>query len=135
MKARCPQSVQILYHGRNFLIVIIIFFCYLKCSYNLISCHRLCDNFVLCRWGHDKFPEENPLVFFREGKPIVPPLGILEGLQVVLESMVSHIEKEVPKKTLKFWRTQSPRHFYGGDWDHNGSCLFTEPLKQQEVCS
>ncbi|XP_020242748.1 protein trichome birefringence-like 12 isoform X2 [Asparagus officinalis] len=86
-------------------------------------------------WGLDKFPKEKPLVFYREGKPVVPALGILEGLQVVLESMVSYIEREVPKSTLKFWRTQSPRHFYGGEWDHNGSCLFTEPLKQQELDS
>ncbi|KAJ6822866.1 putative protein trichome birefringence-like 12 [Iris pallida] len=85
-------------------------------------------------WGLDKFPKETPLVFYREGKPITP-LGISGGLRVVLQSMISHIEREVPKETIKFWRTQSPRHFYGGEWDHNGSCLFTEPLKQEELDS
>nr|CAD1840781.1 unnamed protein product [Ananas comosus var. bracteatus] len=78
-------------------------------------------------WGPDKFPKETPLVFYREGKPIDPPLGIFDGLKVVLESMASYIDREVPKQTLKLWRTQSPRHFYGGEWDHNGSCLFDEP--------
>ncbi|XP_072976281.1 protein trichome birefringence-like 12 isoform X3 [Typha angustifolia] len=83
-------------------------------------------------WGPDKFPKETPLVFYSEGRPIKPPLGIFDGLKVVLRSMVSYVEREVPKSTLKLWRTQSPRHFYGGEWDHNGSCLFDEPLKQNE---
>ncbi|OAY80283.1 Protein trichome birefringence-like 12 [Ananas comosus] len=86
-------------------------------------------------WGPDKFPKETPLVFYREGKPIDPPLGIFDGLKVVLESMASYIDQEVPKQTLKLWRTQSPRHFYGGEWDHNGSCLFDEPLKDNELDS
>ncbi|KAL5988389.1 Protein trichome birefringence-like 12 [Asimina triloba] len=84
-------------------------------------------------WGPDKFPNETPLVFYKEGKPILPPLGIFEGLQVVLDSMVSFIEREVPRGTLKLWRTQSPRHFYGGDWNQNGSCLFDAPLEEGQV--
>lgn len=68
-----------------------------------------------------------------KGKPINPPLGIRDGLNVVINSMVSYIEREVPERTLKLWRTQSPRHFFGGEWDHNGSCLFDEPLKEHEV--
>ncbi|KAJ8769016.1 hypothetical protein K2173_024011 [Erythroxylum novogranatense] len=84
-------------------------------------------------WGYDKFPKETPLVFYRDGKPILPSLDLFDGLQVVLQSMVSYIQKDVPGKTLKFWRLQSPRHFYGGDWNQNGSCLFSEPLKEQEL--
>ncbi|XP_077234019.1 trichome birefringence-like protein (DUF828) isoform X2 [Tasmannia lanceolata] len=84
-------------------------------------------------WGLDKFPKERPLVFYRKGKPIHPPLGILDGLQVVLNSMISYIEREVPRGTIKFWRTQSPRHFYGGDWNQNGSCLFTKPLEENQL--
>jgi hypothetical protein len=87
----------------------------------------------LTRWGYDKFPKETPLVFYRAGQPILPPLELFEGLKVVLESMVSYIEREVPRKTLKFWRLQSPRHFYGGEWNQNGSCLLNEPLKEHEV--
>jgi GDSL/SGNH-like Acyl-Esterase family found in Pmr5 and Cas1p len=85
------------------------------------------------RWGPDKFPKEKPLVFFMKGKPINPPLGTRDGLNLVINSMVSYIEREVPERTLKLWRTQSPRHFSGGEWDHNGSCLFDEPLKEHEV--
>lgn len=86
-------------------------------------------------WGADKFPKEKPLVFYRGGKPIEPPLGIFDGLKVVLQCMISYIKKEVPKKTLKFWRTQSPRHFHGGEWDRNGTCLFREPLRESELDS
>ncbi|KAL6494614.1 Protein trichome birefringence-like 12 [Orobanche gracilis] len=50
------------------------------------------------------------------------------GLKVVLENMVAHIEEVVPKRVLKFWRLQSPRHFHGGDWNQNGSCLFDDPF-------
>ncbi|XP_047980223.1 protein trichome birefringence-like 12 [Salvia hispanica] len=84
-------------------------------------------------WGPDKFPEETPLVFFKDGQPIHPPLDLMDGLKVVVKNMVSHIEKAFPKKTLKFWRLQSPRHFHGGDWNQNGSCLFDNPLEESEI--
>ncbi|XP_068657220.1 protein trichome birefringence-like 12 [Aristolochia californica] len=84
-------------------------------------------------WGYDKFPEETPLVFYEKRKPLLPPLKISDGLQVVLNNMVSYIEREVPPRTLKLWRTQSPRHFYGGEWNQNGSCLFDEPLDKNQL--
>ncbi|CAL0313980.1 unnamed protein product [Lupinus luteus] len=83
-------------------------------------------------WNHDKFPKEKPLVFYKAGEPIVPPLGMLDGLKAVLGNMVASIQKDFPRNTLKFWRLQSPRHFYGGDWNQNGSCLFNQPLKKNE---
>jgi hypothetical protein len=58
---------------------------------------------------------------------------MLDGLKVVLGNMITYIEKEFPRNTLKFWRLQSPRHFYGGDWNQNGSCLFNKPLEENEV--
>ncbi|KAK6945878.1 Trichome birefringence-like, N-terminal domain [Dillenia turbinata] len=84
-------------------------------------------------WNLEKFPKETPLVFYKAGKPMVPPPGILDGLGVVLESMVSYIQKNIPSKTIKFWRLQSPRHFYGGDWNENGSCLFDKPLEEHQL--
>ncbi|CAK9136942.1 unnamed protein product [Ilex paraguariensis] len=84
-------------------------------------------------WGYDKFPKETPLVFYKAGKPILPPLGMLDGLKVVLDNMVAYIQKEFPKKTIKFWRLQSPRHFYGGEWNQNGSCLLNEPLEEHQL--
>ncbi|KAI5661288.1 hypothetical protein M9H77_20611 [Catharanthus roseus] len=86
-------------------------------------------------WGHDKFPKETPLVFYKAGKPIYPPLKLLDGLKVVLEHTVDHIEKLFPRETLIFWRLQSPRHFYGGDWNQNGSCMFSEPLGELQLDS
>ncbi|XP_062082705.1 protein trichome birefringence-like 12 isoform X2 [Humulus lupulus] len=81
-------------------------------------------------WGFDKFPKEKPLVFYQAGQPILPPPNMLDGLKLVLENMASYVQKEIPSKTLKFWRLQSPRHFYGGDWNQNGSCMFNDPLEE-----
>ncbi|KAK1269554.1 hypothetical protein QJS04_geneDACA006456 [Acorus gramineus] len=86
-------------------------------------------------WGPDKFPDKTPLVFYREGKPVIPPLGISDGLRVVLNSIIPIIEREVPRTTLKFWRMQSPRHFHGGEWNQNGSCLFDHPLDEIQLDS
>lgn len=35
--------------------------------------------------------------------------------------------------TIIFFRTQSPRHFEGGDWDQGGSCQRLQPLLPQEA--
>lgn len=72
-------------------------------------------------------------MFYNVGQQIHPPLEMLDGFKVVLENMVSYIQKHLPHKTLKFWRLQSPRHFYGGDWNKNGSCLFSDPLEELQV--
>ncbi|XP_051132072.1 protein trichome birefringence-like 12 isoform X1 [Andrographis paniculata] len=84
-------------------------------------------------WGYDKFPKETPLVFFKNGRAMNPPLEIQDGLKVVLENMVAHIEKAFPEKVLKFWRLQSPRHFHGGEWNENGTCLLNEPLGESQL--
>ncbi|KAL3538741.1 hypothetical protein ACH5RR_002107 [Cinchona calisaya] len=66
-------------------------------------------------------------------KPVYPPLEMLDGLKVVLDSMVAHIQKRFPEKILKFWRLQSPRHFHGGEWNQNGSCVFDGPLEERQL--
>lgn len=33
----------------------------------------------------------------------------------------------------KFFRTQSPRHFEGGDWNEGGSCRHVQPFSHQQV--
>lgn len=72
-------------------------------------------------------------MFYQNGKPILPALDFFDGLRIVLKNMISYIEKEVPSTTIKFWRLQSPRHFFGGEWNQNGSCLFDEPLEETQV--
>ncbi|KAF2320665.1 hypothetical protein GH714_029885 [Hevea brasiliensis] len=88
---------------------------------------------MMQRWGHDKFPNDTPFVFYHAGQQILPSLGLFDGFKVVLENMVSYIQKEVPGKTFKFWRLQSQRHFYGSEWNQNGSCLFSEALNENET--
>lgn len=86
-------------------------------------------------WGYDKFPKETPLVFYKAGQPILPPLGMLEGYKAVVESMAAYVQREFSRKSLKFWRLQSPRHFYGGEWNQNGSCLFEDPIEESQLDS
>lgn len=84
-------------------------------------------------WGYHKFPQETPLVFYERGEPIVPALDIMDGFKVVIKHMISYIESEVKSDTIKFWRLQSPRHFWGGEWNQNGSCLFNKPLEDAQL--
>lgn len=35
--------------------------------------------------------------------------------------------------SLKLFRTQSPRHFEGGDWNEGGSCQREKPLLPEQV--
>ncbi|MCO5587109.1 hypothetical protein L7F22_041056 [Adiantum nelumboides] len=84
-------------------------------------------------WGFDKFPLDSPLLFFKDGKPIIPPLNLRNGLRVVLQHMVEFTERRYPSEVLKIWRTQSPRHFEGGDWNQNGSCVTSRLLQDSQI--
>ncbi|CAN6458836.1 unnamed protein product [Victoria cruziana] len=84
-------------------------------------------------WGKDKFPDDKPLIFYKKGSQIHPRLNIRDGLEEVLKNMVPYIQTEIPERVLKFWRTQSPRHFYGGEWNKNGSCLVKNPLGEDQI--
>uniref|UniRef100_A0A7I4FQ62 Trichome birefringence-like N-terminal domain-containing protein n=1 Tax=Physcomitrium patens TaxID=3218 RepID=A0A7I4FQ62_PHYPA len=84
-------------------------------------------------WGYDKFPEDLPLVFYKQGRPVWPPLSIREGLAAVLKSMLEFIDDSVPATVLKVWRLQSPRHFHGGEWNQNGSCSSSDLLSSTQV--
>lgn len=46
---------------------------------------------------------------------------------------ISYVEKTASTNTIKFFRTQSPRHFEGGDWNEGGSCPRVEPLLPDKV--
>jgi hypothetical protein len=43
------------------------------------------------------------------------------------------VNETVRPNTVKFFRTQSPRHFEGGDWNEGGSCKRDQPLSSKEV--
>lgn len=85
-------------------------------------------------WAPSKFdPVKSPMLFFEKGYPVVPPLSPDRGLDMVLKHMISYVDKRMRPGTTVFMRTQSPRHFEGGDWDRGGSCQRSQPLSPQEV--
>lgn len=85
-------------------------------------------------WAPSKFdPIRSPMIFFEKGLPILPPVAPDVGLDIVLKHMVAYIEKRMKPGAIIFFRTQSPRHFEGGDWDQGGSCPRLNPLSSPEV--
>lgn len=73
------------------------------------------------------------MLFFEKGRPIVPPLLPPAGLDLALQNMLTFANKAMRPNTVKFFRTQSPRHFEGGDWNEGGSCQRNQPLSSEEV--
>lgn len=43
------------------------------------------------------------------------------------------MENRTKPGAVKLFRTQSPRHFEGGDWDQGGSCNRLKPLSVEQV--
>ncbi|KAL6517539.1 hypothetical protein OROMI_033240 [Orobanche minor] len=85
-------------------------------------------------WAPSKFdPVKSPMLFFEKGIPVTPPVAPDAGLDMVLRHMVSFVEKNARPSAILYFRTQSPRHFEGGDWDQGGTCPRLQPLVPQEV--
>ncbi|XP_020256677.1 peroxidase 7 isoform X3 [Asparagus officinalis] len=65
------------------------------------------------------------MLFFENDMPVLPPMPPEFGLDMTLKHMM---------KTggIKFFRTQSPRHFEGGDWNEGGSCRRVKPLSDYQ---
>nr|XP_048336554.1 protein trichome birefringence-like 13 isoform X1 [Ziziphus jujuba var. spinosa] len=85
-------------------------------------------------WAPSKFdPVKSPMLFFENGQPVIPPISPEVGIDIVLKHMLSFIEKRMRPGLIKFFRTQSPRHFEGGDWNQGGSCQRLEPLSPEQV--
>ncbi|XP_057977930.1 protein trichome birefringence-like 13 isoform X2 [Malania oleifera] len=85
-------------------------------------------------WAPSKFdPVKSPMLFFEKGLPLMPPILPDAGLDMVLKNMVSYVEKRARPGLIKFFRTQSPRHFEGGEWDQGGSCKRLEPLSPEQM--
>ncbi|KAL3515410.1 hypothetical protein ACH5RR_022312 [Cinchona calisaya] len=85
-------------------------------------------------WAPAKFdPGKSPMLFFEKGTPVMPPVLPDVGLDMVLKHMIPLVQKRMRPGTTIFFRTQSPRHFEGGDWDQGGSCQRSQPLSPQEV--
>ncbi|KAK4802246.1 hypothetical protein SAY86_000449 [Trapa natans] len=85
-------------------------------------------------WAPSKFdPIKSPMLFFEKGHPVIPPISPDIGLDLVLKHMTKYVNKEAKLGSIKFFRTQSPRHFEGGDWDQGGSCPRSSPLLPDQV--
>ncbi|XP_022984548.1 protein trichome birefringence-like 13 [Cucurbita maxima] len=85
-------------------------------------------------WAPSKFdPVKSPMLFFEKGLPVIPPVPPDIGLDMVLKHMISYVEKRMPPSAIKFFRTQSPRHFEGGNWYQGGSCQRQQPLSPQQA--
>ncbi|XP_039130124.1 protein trichome birefringence-like 13 [Dioscorea cayenensis subsp. rotundata] len=86
-------------------------------------------------WGAPaKFdPTQSPMLFFYEGIPVSPPILPEEGLDLALKHMMLYVDKTSRSNAIKIFRTQSPRHFEGGDWNEGGSCRRTKPLSPEQV--
>ncbi|XP_064971757.1 protein trichome birefringence-like 13 [Musa acuminata AAA Group] len=85
-------------------------------------------------WAPSKFdPEQSPMLFFEKGLPVLPPVTPEIGIDLALKHMISYVERRAAKGARTFFRTQSPRHFEGGDWNQGGSCRRREPLLSHRV--
>ncbi|KAK9097100.1 hypothetical protein Sjap_022597 [Stephania japonica] len=85
-------------------------------------------------WAPSKFdPVKSPMLFFEKGLPVIPPIQPHYGLDMVLKHMITFVEREMRPGAVNIFRTQSPRHFEGGDWDQGGSCQRLEPLSAELV--
>lgn len=73
------------------------------------------------------------MLFFEKSMPILPPVPPNVGIGITLKHMISYVEKKMKSDGIKFFRTQSPRHFEGGDWNQGGSCSRVQPLEREEV--
>ncbi|KAL6580716.1 hypothetical protein OROMI_006639 [Orobanche minor] len=76
---------------------------------------------------------KSPMLFFEKGIPVTPPVAPDAGLDMVLRHMVSFVGNNARPSAILFFRTQSPRHFEGGEWDQGGTCPRLQPLVPQEL--
>ncbi|GAA0153422.1 hypothetical protein LIER_11665 [Lithospermum erythrorhizon] len=85
-------------------------------------------------WAPSKFdPVKSPMLFFQNGLPVIPPVHPEAGLDMALKHMITFVEERMRRSSILFFRTQSPRHFEGGDWYQGGSCQRSQPLSPLEV--
>ncbi|KAL0911395.1 hypothetical protein M5K25_019533 [Dendrobium thyrsiflorum] len=85
-------------------------------------------------WAPSKFdPIWSPMLFFEKGTPVLPTIPLDVGISITLKHMISYIEERMKSDGIKFFLTQSPRHFEGGEWNQGGSCRRVQPLGIEEV--
>ncbi|KAJ3672265.1 hypothetical protein LUZ60_006986 [Juncus effusus] len=79
-------------------------------------------------WSHHK--TKAGLNYYQERDVVHPKLDVSIAFQKSLTTWASWVDQYVnPKKTLVFFRSSSPSHFSGGEWNSGGHCKeSTQPL-------
>ncbi|XP_047308719.1 protein trichome birefringence-like 6 [Impatiens glandulifera] len=79
-------------------------------------------------WTH--FKTKAGINYYQEGDQVHPHLDVSTAFQTALTTWSSWVDKYVnPKKTLVFFRSSSPAHFKGGQWNSGGHCTeYVKPL-------
>ncbi|KAK3151416.1 hypothetical protein QOZ80_3AG0245590 [Eleusine coracana subsp. coracana] len=61
--------------------------------------------------------------FYQEGDHVHPYLNAYEAFQKALTTWASWVDRYInPQQTRVFFRSSSPSHFSGGDWNSGGHC-------------
>ncbi|XP_058081083.1 protein trichome birefringence-like 13 isoform X2 [Magnolia sinica] len=134
-----PYNLTVAYHRTNLLaryagLPIAMVVCWNPLGTNKVFEWMLMFQKAHGWWAPSKFdPIQSPMLFFEKGLPVLPPLPPELGLDMALKHMIMYVERKARPGALKFFRTQSPRHFEGGDWNEGGSCQRTQPLFPEQV--
>ncbi|KAH9319059.1 hypothetical protein KI387_020828, partial [Taxus chinensis] len=84
-------------------------------------------------WTHSK--TEKGVNYYQEGDQVLPQLDVLTAFRRALMTWASWLDTHIDvKKTQVFFRSYSPSHFWGGQWNSGGRCegqfqpIFNETL-------
>ncbi|KAJ8749224.1 hypothetical protein K2173_018700 [Erythroxylum novogranatense] len=78
-------------------------------------------------------PVKSPMIFFENGQLVIPSVTTEVSFDKASKHMVQYDDKGMQPGGIKFFRTQSPRLFEGGDWDEGGSWPQLQPLLLHHV--
>jgi hypothetical protein len=72
-------------------------------------------------WSH--FKTRSGINYYQEGDLVHPRLDVSTAFRKALLTWSSWVDRHInPAKTQVFFRTSSPSHFRGGDWNSGGQC-------------
>ncbi|XP_050237010.1 protein trichome birefringence-like 6 [Mercurialis annua] len=81
-------------------------------------------------WSHSK--TKSGINYYQEGNLVHPKLDVSTAFRRALTTWASWVDRHVnPRKTQVFFRSSSPSHFRGGQWNSGGHCReATQPLNE-----
>nr|GMD66702.1 protein trichome birefringence-like 6 [Ipomoea batatas] len=82
-------------------------------------------------WSHHK--TRAGINYYQEGDQVHPRLDVSTAFRRALMTWASWVDTHIhPRKTQVFFRTSSPAHFSGGQWNTGGHCReASHPLKER----